>query len=287
MTLVAALVLGLLIGAVLGALGGGGAILTVPLLVYVLGQTAQEATASSLVIVGVTAVAGAAGHARAGSVRWGTAASFGVTGIAAAYAGTALNARIDPHVLLIGFALVMILAAAGMLMKARREIRAAQEQFNPQPPKGVARPGSAGASTAQLLIPRARSVMRPGRRREALRVLAAGLTVGFLTGLFGVGGGFVIVPALTLAVGLPMPVAVGTSLLIIALNSGTALLARAGTAHFDWSLIVPFTAAAIGGTVLGRRGASRYQHATLNRAFAVLLIVVAAFLAIENILALR
>jgi uncharacterized membrane protein YfcA len=286
-TLALSLALGLLIGAVLGALGGGGAILTVPLLVYVLGQTAQQATASSLVIVGVTAVAGAAGHARAGNVRWGTAASFGVTGIAAAYAGTALNTRIDPHVLLIGFALVMLLAAAGMLLRSRREIRAAHPPSALQPSQEMVAAGAAGTSTAQLLLPQARPVSHIGRRPEALRVLAAGLAVGFMTGLFGVGGGFVIVPALTLAVGLPMPVAAGTSLLIIALNSGTALVARAGSAHFDWAVIVPFTGAAIAGTILGRGVAGRVPHATLNRAFAVLLMVVAVYLAIQNILALR
>jgi hypothetical protein len=130
--------------------------------------------------------------------------------------------------------------------------------------------------------------VRPPRTptRQLIKVVAAGLTVGFLTGLFGVGGGFVIVPALTLALGLPMSIAVGTSLLIIALNSASALAARAGSAHFDWAVIVPFTLAAMAGTVVGRRIADRLPNATLNRAFAVLLLLVAAFVGIHNAVAL-
>ncbi|MGH3972726.1 MAG: TSUP family transporter, partial [Pseudonocardiaceae bacterium] len=121
MSIVAAVGLGLLIGAVLGALGGAGGILTVPALVYLLGQSAQDATTSSLVIVGLTALVGVATHARSGHVHWRTGIAFGIAGIITAVAGTALNRRVDEHVLLFGVSAVMIVAASGMLYRARRD----------------------------------------------------------------------------------------------------------------------------------------------------------------------
>jgi uncharacterized membrane protein YfcA len=294
MSMAAALGLGLLIGAVLGALGGGGAILTVPLLVYVLGESAQDATTSSLVIVGLTAAVGTIGHARAQHVRWRTGIVFGLAGLVSAYAGTALNRQIDERVLLIGFAVVMIAAAIGMLARAGQgpcppdapplpdgslSDDLPVEADRPRRPEAV----TAGVQLAAEPVP-VRSSRTP--TRQMINVVAAGLTVGFLTGLFGVGGGFVIVPALTLALGLPMPIAVGTSLLIIALNSASALAARAGSAHFDWAVIAPFTLAAMAGTVAGRRIADRLPNSALNRAFAFLLILVAAFVGVHNALAL-
>jgi uncharacterized membrane protein YfcA len=108
------------------------------------------------------------------------------------------------------------------------------------------------------------------------------LSVGFLAGLFGVGGGFVIVPALVLVLGLPTSAAVGTSLLIIAINSATALGARVTTAHFDWEIIISFTLAAMAATVAGKRVADRLPDRTLNTAFAVLLLCVAAYTGIHS-----
>jgi uncharacterized membrane protein YfcA len=284
----AALGLGLLIGAVLGALGGGGAILTVPLLVYVLGQSAQDATSSSLVIVGLTAAVGTIGHARAGHVRWRTGFVFGVAGLATAYAGTALNRQIDEHVLLLGFAAVMIAAAIGMLVRSGKATGSPDGERPDAPAVDAHRSGGPDSGTVGLQLASAPVAVRRLHTPtlQMIKVVAAGLTVGFLTGLFGVGGGFVIVPALTLALGLPMPIAVGTSLLIIALNSASALAARAGSAHFDWAVIAPFTLAAMAGTVAGRRIADRLPNSALNRAFAVLLILVAAFVGGHNALAL-
>lgn len=250
MIILAAVGLGLLIGTVLGGLGGAGAILTVPALVYLLGQGAQDATTSSLVIVGLTAVVGAADHARSGQVHWRTGISFGVAGIVAAFAGTALNRRVDEHVLLLGFSAVMILAAAGMLIRT---------------------------PSVAATVPLAAATV--------VRVLLAGLAVGFITGFFGVGGGFVIVPALVLVLGLPIPAAVGTSLAIIAINSAASLAARAGQAHFDWALIVPFTIAAMAGSLAGKSIADRLPETALNRAFALLLFAVATYIAITSVLA--
>ncbi|MGH8967896.1 MAG: TSUP family transporter, partial [Actinomycetes bacterium] len=120
-----------------------------------------------------------------------------------------------------------------------------------------------------------------------VKVVLAGLAVGFLTGFFGVGGGFVIVPVLVLALGLPMPAAVGTSLAIMAINSAASLAARAGQAHFDWALIVPFTIAAMAGSLAGKAIADRLPNTTLNRAFALLLFAVAAYIAINSVPSLR
>ncbi|GAB3493727.1 sulfite exporter TauE/SafE family protein [Flexivirga lutea] len=255
-TLIAALALGLLIGAGLGALGGGGSILTVPALVYLLGESAPAATTGSLVIVGITSLIGAVGHARSGNVRWATGALFGLTGVVASWPGTALNRQVDPDVLLLVFAGLMLVAALGMVRHVT------------------------GSDTADHAPDRS-DVLRPVGGRIA-RFAGAGLLVGFLTGFLGVGGGFIIVPALVMALDFPMTVAVGTSLLVISLNSAAALIARAGNATFHWSLIVPFTAAAILGSLLGAQAAKRTSHATLRRAFAGLLALVAAYVAIRS-----
>jgi uncharacterized membrane protein YfcA len=257
--------MGLVIGLTLGALGGGGSILTIPALVYVIGQDARAATTSSLVIIGISSVVAAMGHARSRRVQWGTGLAFGAVGIAAGVAGTVVNRRIDPDVLLLAFAAVILVAAAGMLGRSG--------PVDP-PAGGLAEPGTA----------------RPGRARIDWRrggkILAAGSVAGFMTGLFGVGGGFVIVPALTLALGLSMPQAVGTSLLVIAVNSAAALAARVGTAEFDWAVIVPFTLATIAGSLAGKTIADRVSARALTRAFAVLLIAVAGYTATRSILGL-
>jgi uncharacterized membrane protein YfcA len=284
--------LGLLIGAILGALGGGGAILTVPALVYVLGQSPQDATSSSLLIVGLTAVVGTVGHARAGQVRGVTGITFGLLGAVAAFAGTAVNRHIDPHLLLIGFALLMGIAATGMLLRARtdRDHHAGHGTGDaPESPvQGavalVAEPPSDITRIADLPPDRRRA-----RRRRIItmtKVVLAALGVGFLTGLFGVGGGFVIVPALVLVLGLTMPVAAGTSLLVIAINSAASLAARTGQAHFDWALIIPLTVTAMVGAVAGKSIAERLPTTMLNRAFAILLLAVAAYVAAGSALAL-
>jgi uncharacterized protein len=257
----ATLGLGLLIGLSLGALGGGGSILTVPALVYVIGQDARAATTSSLFIVGITSVIAALGHARSGRVRWGVGVAFGITGIAAGFAGTAVNRVMNPDVLLLGFAAVIVVAAVGMLANSGDE--------EPAPQKGDAQQHSRRWT--------------PGRIG---RIAGAGLLVGFMTGLFGVGGGFVIVPALTLALGLSMPQAVATSLVVISINSAGALLARAGTAHFDWAVILPFTMAAVAGSLGGTVIADRVSGTTLTRAFAVLLIAVAVYTATSSLISL-
>jgi uncharacterized membrane protein YfcA len=288
---VAAVGLGLLIGLTLGALGGGGSVLTVPALVYVIGQDAQTATTSSLFIVGISALVGALGHTRSGRVRWGVGVAFGVVGIAASYAGTALNRLVDPHVLLLAFAVVVLAAATGMLGNtAKRADRPATERQRVHAgSKPAGAPPAAGDGPRGTSSASAPETSRSGRRwsaAQASKVLAAALLLGFMTGFFGVGGGFVIVPALVLALRMPMAEAVATSLLIIALNSTSSLVARAASADFDWSVIVPFTLAAMAGALAGKKVADRLSGTTLTRAFAALLIAVAVYTATSSIVGL-
>lgn len=262
--------LGVLIGVALGALGGGGSILTVPVLVYLLGQSPQEATSASLVIVGVTSIISAVHHTRSGNVRWRLGAAFAAAGIAASFAGTALNASVDGAVILIAFAAVMVISSASMLWRTRTH-RSAGRNADQSDSSEVVDPAKKTGSPSSSL------------RARALKVIVAGLVVGFLTGFLGVGGGFVIVPALVAALGFAMPTAVGTSLLIIALNSSVSLVARAGSNHFDWGIIIPFTLAAILGSLVGKAVADRLPARLLTRIFALLLLVVAAYVVIEAI----
>lgn len=290
---------GLLIGLSLGALGGGGSILTVPALVYLLHQRPHAATTASLLIVGITALAGMAAHWRAGRVRVAQGITFGVLGIAGSYAGTRLSASIRPELLLTLFAGLMLVAATAMVRRRRRPVGepapgTAVASGGPPPAGGADRmtvPASAGKTRAVTLDrpappasgPRAEAAA--GARRSstpaawrALKVAAAATCVGLLTGFFGVGGGFVIVPALVLVLGFGMPTAVGTSLLVISVNSAAALGARLGEGlHLDWPLIGVFTLAALAGTLGGNRIASRVSASRLTAAFTVLLIAVAAY----------
>lgn len=293
MTTLVALSLGLVIGAFLGALGGGGAILTVPALVYLLGQSARDATTSSLIIVGAAALTGMIGYARSGHVRWRLGVMFGIAGTVAAYAGTALNRQVNQHYLLISFAVVMGLAAIGMLLRPRNQ-KPVAASFSAAGPTSAMVPrteaeAEAGTVTTRPAPPTVdaaapSSEFDDGSRwNAAAKILIAGLGVGFMTGFFGVGGGFVIVPVLVLLFNLSMPVAAATSLLIIAINSVASLVARAGTAHFHWSIIVPFTIAAMAASLGGKMIAGKLPEKMLTRIFAGMLIVIGLLVAIQNI----
>lgn len=267
--------LGFLIGVSLGALGGGGSILAVPALVYGAGQSPRNATTTSLLLVGIAALVGMSSHWRAGRVRVGTGVVFGLTGIGGSLAGTALNQRIDPNVLLLMFAGLVCVAAWRMLTGCPTCTNVGETAAVRQGPAAVA-----GAGTVSTPAPRRIGV------RTVLTVLAAGTAVGFLTGLFGVGGGFVIVPALTLVLKLPMPEAIGTSLLVIAINAAVALSTRLATTSIDWGVTLPFVVAAIGGVLAGGRLADRLDPRRSLRWFAALLVVVAVYTAVRAALAL-
>lgn len=293
MNLFLALPLGLLVGLALGALGGGGSILAVPALVYVVGLGPKEAVTTSLVVVGVAALGGMAGHWRAGRVRVAAGLWFSLAGVAGSLLGTRLNRSVNPDVLLAAFAGVMVIAAWRMSVTARALNRisaaaraaASSSSVTTAP---TSPPASASAVATDLGVtpaddPSAAIRAMPSGQgagpmlSTAAKVVAAGTIVGFMTGFFGVGGGFIIVPALVLALGFDMPTAVGTSLLVIAVNCAVALTSRLATTGVDWHVALPFTAAALAGAVAGNHVASRTRPSTLLRWFAVLLVVLATY----------
>ncbi|MCP3136858.1 sulfite exporter TauE/SafE family protein [Pyxidicoccus xibeiensis] len=248
-TLYMGLAASLLVGVLLGMLGGGGSILTVPLLVYVMGVEPRTAIAMSLVVVGVTSASGAVVHARAGRVRWRTALIFGGGGMAGAFLGGRLNPLIPSTVLLLLFAGVMSAAAVAMLR--RKE----------------APPASATAPAPEAL--------------PVARVLVQGLVVGLLSGLVGAGGGFLIVPALAL-VGLPTPVASATSLVVIALQCAAGFLGHLGHVQLPWELTGAVLVVAMTGSLVGGRLAEHVSPATLRRSFAVFVLATAAVLLVAQ-----
>jgi uncharacterized protein len=261
--------LGFLIGVSLGALGGGGSILAVPALVYGAGQGPKAATATSLLLVGTAALVGMGAHHRAGRVRVGTGVMFGVAGIGGSLAGSALNRGIDPNLLLLGFSLLILVAAWRMVTGCPTCTQVGEAQALAH--ELELEDDDAGTAAVDVSSRRRIDVA------VVLKILLAGTAVGFLTGLFGVGGGFVIVPALTLGLGFSMPDAIGTSLLIIAINSAVALGSRLGTSTIDWAIAVPFTVAAVIGVLTGKRIADRLDPKRSLRWFAALLVGVALY----------
>ncbi|MEU7150662.1 sulfite exporter TauE/SafE family protein [Streptomyces sp. NPDC045470] len=298
----AALPCGLVIGLLLGALGGGGSILAVPALVYLLHQTPHEATAGALVVVGIGAASGMACHARAGRVRWAAGAAFGGLGTAGTFLGSRWSASLNPTVLMTAFAGLMLAVAAVMLVRTWRE----REREKARADHDAARAdhdavstghgpvstghGAVGAAPGTTPTDPAPAIPAPAapkppaaRLASALRIGVTATAVGLLTGFFGVGGGFVVVPALTLVLGLEMPVAIGTSLLVILVNSGTAFATRAGAGGLDWPLLASFAACAALGSGLGNRLAARLRPQALSTAFASLVTVLAVSMAVTSI----
>jgi uncharacterized membrane protein YfcA len=274
-----AVAVGVLIGVSLGALGGGGSILTVPALVYLMGMDTRAATTGSLIIVGITAAFGMLAHRHDGRVRVGQGVVFGLLGAAGAVVGTRFSLAVPPDVLLAGFSLLMLAVATIMLTRRRVPAGGGGPATDEQVPFDV-----------PIISFRPQFVCACPR---AAKVVVAAVLVGLMTGFFGVGGGFLVVPALVLALDFPMPVAVGTSLLIIAINSATSLLARAGTLmgtdggiDIDWTVIAVFTGSAMLGSLLGARIAARTRPQVLQAAFAGLIIAVGLYTAARSIPAL-
>ncbi|MFI6874114.1 sulfite exporter TauE/SafE family protein [Streptomyces sp. NPDC050400] len=246
-TLILALVAGAVVGLSLGALGGGGSVLAVPALIYLLGFTPVAATTAALVIVTLTSVTALTGHARDGHVRWRAGLLFAAAGIGPAMLGSALAASIPGAVLQGAFSVVAAGAAVRML-------RAGEERAG----EHVAGP---------------------------VRAAGAGAGLGAVTGVLGVGGGFLAVPALVGLLGLRMRAAVGTSLLVITVNSLSALALRGGTLHeLDWAAVAPFVGAAVLGAWDGRRLSAKVKGTTLRRVFAVALLLVAVFMLVDAVL---
>jgi uncharacterized membrane protein YfcA len=268
--------LGFLIGLSLGALGGGGSILAVPALVYAAGQDPKSATTTSLVLVTITALIGIIPHWRAGHVRVAAGTVFGLAGIGGSLVGSVWNEAVDADVLLLAFSMLMLVAAFAMWRRLQRQAA--------RPP--VRSAGAAAAVPGQIRTdPRNSSAIRLDLP-TALKVVLAGSFIGLLTGFFGVGGGFVIVPALVLALGFSMPDAVGTSLIVIAVNSTVALATRLPSGSIEWATVIPFTIASLVGVFVGSRLASTRDPSFLQKWFVILLVVVALYTATSSILAL-
>ncbi|MFB7591309.1 sulfite exporter TauE/SafE family protein [Streptomyces sp. NPDC056169] len=243
----------LLIGVSLGILGGGGSILTVPILVYLAGQETKEAIATSLFVVGVTSLAALIPHARAHRVRWKTGLLFGAFSMAGAYAGGRLAEYIPGTVLLVAFALMMLATAFAMLRKPRdgRE--------------------------------RARPARPAGKDLPLKHIAVEGLVVGTVTGLVGSGGGFLVVPALAILGGLPMGIAVGTSLLVIAMKSFAGLAGHLSGVSIDWGIAATVTAAAVIGSLVGARLAGRIPQDALRKAFGWFVVVMGVFVLAQQL----
>ncbi|WP_354637292.1 sulfite exporter TauE/SafE family protein [Kitasatospora camelliae] len=247
--LVLALIAGAVVGLALGGLGGGGSMLAVPALIYLLGFTPAYAGTAALLIVAATSLTGLLAHARAGRVRWRTGLLFAAAGLPVAAAAGALSARLPAAVLTAGFATLAAVAAWRMLATARKSPPAATRQDGQAPRPSIVRSAGTGAG------------------------------LGAVTGLLGVGGGFLAVPALVSVLAFTMAEAVGTSLLVISANSLAALVPRLGaTGGLHWAVIAPFTAAAVLGAWDGKRLADRFSGRTLQTAFAVALLAVAALM---------
>jgi len=238
----------LAIGLSLGLLGSGGSILTVPVLHYLVGQPEKLAIAGSLLVVGLIAAAASIPYARSRQVDWNNVLWFGVPGMAGAWAGATLARWVPGPVQLALFAGVMLLAAWRML--------------------------------------RAGVVERGGREPRRAAVVAGGVGVGALSGLVGVGGGFLIVPALVLLAGVPMASAVGTSLAVIALNAFTGFAKYLGVLEsqslaLDWQVLLTVAAVGIVGSYAGNRLGRRLPQATLRRLFGGFLVLMGLFIAVD------
>lgn len=249
LTLIIALALAVVVGVSLGLLGGGGSILTVPILTYVLGMEPRVAIASSLFIVGTTSIVGMYRHAQAHRVRWKTGVTFGAASMLGAFVGGITGGYVPGVVLMILFAIMMVVVATAMI-------------------RGRKNATPVGAEETPLRFS---------------RVAIYGLLIGFATGLVGAGGGFLIVPALNLLGGLPMAVAVGTSLLVIVMNSFAGFAGYLLSVSLDWPIVLGFTAAAIAGSFVGAKLAGIVPDRALRKGFGFFVLAMGAFVLTQEI----
>ena len=249
-----AILFGLVIGVAVGTLGGGGSVLAVPVLIYVLGEDLPDATTAGLAVAGAGALAGAASHARAGRVCWRHAISFTIAALPGIALGTVAGDALPDTVLLIVFALVMFAAAHSVWQRAGRE-----------PPD----PGAGADTCPPLRLP---------------RDVLAGAAVGFFTGFLGIGGGFLIVPTLALGLAFTMRTAVGTSLAIITATSALGLVTHlaAGRA-VDGPVTAAMALACMAGALAGAGWAGRLPQRVLGRGFAGLVVAVAVGLLVSAV----
>jgi len=257
--IVLAAFLSIFIGGAVGLLGGGGSILTTPLLVYVLDFTPKEAITASLFIVGVTSLFGLINHARGGRVQWRTGLIFGGAGMTGAFIGGQVGSHLPGALLLGAFSVMMGVTAVAML-RGRRTVEGSHHKGLP-----------------------------------VFRIILDGLVVGLVTGLVGAGGGFLVVPALALLGGLPMPIAVATSLLVVAMKSfagfaGYALQFGDGSfvslnpeTEINWGVTLIITAGAIIGALIGSRMVGKIHPDKLRKGFGWFVLVMAVFILSQQI----
>lgn len=254
MAVTVAVVLGAFIGVLLGLLGGGGSILAVPALVFGLGLPVEQAIPISLIVVATASAVGAIPKIIAGQVQLRLAAIFAAAGIPATLLGSAIGKHVPESALLLGFAAVMVVAGIRMLADQRSI--------------GTACEARSGEVNWRRCVPRS---------------IGAGLLVGVLTGLFGVGGGFLIVPALVVLLGVEMSTAVGTSLLIITANSVTGAVSHLHAISVDWSIAIGFVMAAMAASAVAGRVGTRVDTTRLQRWFAYLVLAVAVYVVVDTI----
>jgi len=240
------------IGLSLGLMGGGGSILTVPIFVYVLGFEPKLAIAMSLPVVGFTSLVGALGHWRAGNVQLRTSILFGAIAMVGAYLGARLAVFIPGAVQLSLLAVAMLAAAISMFRAARRPVA-----------------GEAACADGVRAMP-------------VGQLIPVALFVGVMTGVVGIGGGFLVVPALVLLAHVTMKQAVGTSLLVIAMNSASGFAGYLGRVQVPWGFMFGFTAVAVAGILAGTWLVRFVSQRALKQAFAVFLIAMGAFILVKN-----
>lgn len=239
-----------LIGLLLGLLGGGGSILLVPTLVFLAGWSVQQAILSALIVVGITSLVALIGHARQKTVCWKNGAVFGASGMIGAYGGGHLAKELPSDLLLLLLAIMMIWTSLSMLVSPR------------QRPTDIRRDDQPACPT-RLNLP---------------EVLFDGFLVGTMTGLIGVGGGFVIVPALHLLGKLPIRSAIGTSLLVISMNCVAAFFGISGEVPVEAGLTAMMTGLAIIGALVGQAFAQYAKQTILRRLFALMALAIAGTL---------
>ena len=234
-----------LMGVSLGLLGGGGSILAVPILVYVIGLDAHHAIALSLLLVGGTAVLGAGFHHRNSPLAWREALLFAACGVPFSFLGGIVSRRFPGPILLLLFGLLMV-TVGGLMLRPR-----------PEP--------------------------REGKRGSVALFALAGAGVGFLTGFLGVGGGFLIVPVFILLLHIPTRRAIGSSLVVIAINCASALVGHWPSLQLQWRLIVPLSVAALAGSLAGVELSRRFSPRSLRQVFGVFVVIIGLAIVLRNL----
>ena len=272
MSLLLPIVVGVCVGIIVGLLGAGGGILSVPILVYMLGQSPHNAAAGSLLIVGATSLIALIGRRK--EVHWKQGAVFGVLSIAGSFIGSFLNSQVSANLLMYLFSALLVIVAGLMFRKAAKEKNAAggKSQIvspNTDANEQVCNKTSQGNENSQR---------HNSRLHHWITIIIAAVLIGVLTGFFGVGGGFAVVPALTLIMHFDMKEASATSLLVMIIASLAGLAARTGTAiQIDYLSVLPFAFASMIGGPIGASLTRKAKSTTLTFLFAILLLLVAVY----------